>query len=257
MGWLVRGVALVMALTALVWPGYGLIDLSDTWNADGQPVLAGGWGLFLSVLVAVPFLVVVVRPNRAAPSIWTLWTACSSLLLAALWSWEPQLLVLLLGLTIGTAAVAFPSVVERWHPVRLRLQIVPLAVIMVTGAPWLAYASQMASNNRQNRIDTDISVNVDHYSMQAAMGLAVLSLAILSASWPRGRRQIGTYIGVTAVYFGALSYRWVDYSGAVPRAWALAVICWGLGIVLWAWLSASVSRDDGPAIDPNALAGRA
>ena len=148
--------------------------------------------------------------GRAAPSIWTLWIACASLLLAALWSLEPQLLVLLLWLTLGTAAVALPSLVERWHPVRLRLQVVPLAVIRVTGAPWLAYAWQMAANNRQNRIDTDITASVDHYSLQAAMGLAVLLLAILSACWPRGRQQIGPYIFVTAAYFGALSCGWVE-----------------------------------------------
>jgi hypothetical protein len=257
MSLLVRGVALVMALTALVWPGFGLIDLSDTWSASGQPVLAGGWGLFFTVLVAVPFLVVVARPSRAAASIWTLWIACASLLLAALWSLEPHLLVLLLWLTLGTAAVAFPSVVERWHPLRLRLQVVPLAVISVTSAPWLAYAWLMAANNRQNRIDTDFTTNVDHYSLQAAMGLTVLLLAILSACWPSGRRQIGAYIGVTAGYFGALSYRWVDYPGGVPEAWALAIICWALGIASWAWWSTSRLRDTGPATIRVDGAGRA
>jgi hypothetical protein len=245
MGWLVRGVALVMALTALVVPGYGLIDLSDTWNAGGQPVLAGGWGLFFSVLVAVPFLVVAVRPHRAAPAIWTLWIACASVLVAALLSLEPQLLVLLLWLVLGTATVALPPVVEPWHPVRLHPQVVALALISVTGAPWLVYAWQMAANNRQDRTDTDFTVDVDHYSMQAALGLALLSLAILSACWPRGRRQIGAYIGVTAAYFCAVSYWWVGYSGSVPQTWAVAGIGWGLAVAWWAWWSTSPSRHDG------------
>jgi hypothetical protein len=86
---------------------------------------------------------------------------------------------------------------------------------------------------------------------------SMLLLAVVSACWPRGRRQIGTYIGVTAAHFGALSYRWVDYPGAVPQAWALAVMCWGLGIALWAWWSTFRLKDNGPATDRPRRAGQA
>ena len=52
-----RGVAArafsgVFALSWLVLPGFGVIDLSVTWNADWPQVLEAGWGLFATVIVA-------------------------------------------------------------------------------------------------------------------------------------------------------------------------------------------------------------
>ncbi len=94
----------------------------------------------------------------------------------------------------------------------------------------------MAGRNRQNRADTDVSASVDHYSVQAALPLAMVSLVVLAAVWPRGRRQLGVYVAVCAGCFGVLSLGWPGYPGAVERGWAVASVVWGAGVAGWALL---------------------
>lgn len=48
----------------------------------------------------------------------------------------------------------------------------------------------------------DITVGVDHYSVQAGLGLAMVVLTLLCAVWPRGRRLLGCSAGVTAAHLG-------------------------------------------------------
>ena len=71
----VRVLAVLCALTWLVLPGFGLIDLSVTWDPDWPVVLEASWGLFMTVLVGGSFLAVAVRPSRAAPATVTLLVA--------------------------------------------------------------------------------------------------------------------------------------------------------------------------------------
>ena len=107
----------------------------------------------------------------------------------------------------------------------------------MVGAPWLAYAWVMADRNRQHRPDTDFSSGVDHYSVQAALALALFALAVLAAGWTRGQRQVGTYAAVCSIYVGALSLGWPAYPGSVEKGWAIASVLWGVALGLWAWLA--------------------
>lgn len=233
----VRGVAVLFALTWLSVPGWGAIDLSVSWSADWNPVLSGGWGLFFSVLVAAPFLVVALRPTAAAPAVWTISVASGCLLVAAVISLEPQIVGLIIWLLLGLVAVALPPVVERWYPVNLDIRVPWLVLVAVTGVPWLAYAWVMAGRNRQHRPDTDFSSSVDHYSVQAALALALFALSVFAACWPRGRRQLGTYVAVCSLYFGVLSLGWPGYPGSVERGWAIASVVWGFAVGSGAWLT--------------------
>jgi hypothetical protein len=66
----VRLLAMAWALTWWIFPGFGLIDLSVTWDPGWPVVLEASWGLFMTVLVAGSFLTVAVRPHaRAAPAV--------------------------------------------------------------------------------------------------------------------------------------------------------------------------------------------
>ncbi len=112
----------LFAVMALVVPGYGGIDLSLIWSAEWNPVLSGGWGVFFTVLIALPFLAVAVRPQLAAPAVWVLWVASASLAVAAIISLEPQLALLLGWLLFGTACVALPPVIESWRLIELVLR---------------------------------------------------------------------------------------------------------------------------------------
>ena len=236
MSTMVRGAAVLFALTWLSVPGRGAIDLSVSWSADWNPVLSGGWGVFFSVLVAAPFLLVALRPGAATPAVWTLLVASGCLFVAAVISLEPEIVRLLVWLLVGIGAVALPPVVERWHPLNLSVQLPVLALVAVTGAPWLAYAWVMADRSRQHRPDTDFSSGVDHYSVQAALALALFALAVLAAGWTRGQRQVGTYTAVCSIYFGALCLGWPGYPGSVEKGWAIASVVWGVALGLWAWL---------------------
>ena len=58
----VRVLAAFFALTWLVLPGFGLIDLSVTWDPDWPVVLEASWGVFMTVLVGGSFLAARRRP---------------------------------------------------------------------------------------------------------------------------------------------------------------------------------------------------
>lgn len=236
----VRIGAVLLALMALAIPGWGAIDLGVSWSAEWNPVLSGGWGLFFTVLVAVPFGVVAIRPGGAAPSIWVLWVAVAALALAAALGREPELVVLVVWLAGGTACVALPSVAERWRPLEPDGGWVAALGAAAVSSPWLAYAWWMSANNRQGRSDTDVSSGVDHYSVQAALGIAMVLLAVLATVWRRGRRQLGIHAGSCAIYLGILAYHWDGYPGAMSPFWAVLAVAWGLTLIAWAWASTRV-----------------
>ena len=48
-------------MTWFVFPGFGLIDLSVTWDPEWPQVLEAGWGLYMTLLVGVPFTVMAIR----------------------------------------------------------------------------------------------------------------------------------------------------------------------------------------------------
>jgi hypothetical protein len=238
----VRVLAGVFAAMALVWPGYGAIDLSDTWNRDGNPVLSGGWGLFFGVVVAVPFLVVAAIPGRAAPAVWTLVLAWVALAVAAIGGLERPLVPFLGWLLLGILVVTSVGAVLAWRRMDLDLDISVIRTLSVGALtwPWLVYAWHMAMNNRERRSDTDITGSVDHYSVQAALGLVLMLMVLLATTWPRGRRQLTTYAAVCGFYLGVLSLRWPGMPGSIPQVGALSAIAWAAVVAIWGWQG----RDD-------------
>ena len=67
-GFAARALSGLFAVSWLVLPGFGLIDLSVTWNADWPQVLEAGWGLFATVIVAAAFVLFAVWPRTAMPT---------------------------------------------------------------------------------------------------------------------------------------------------------------------------------------------
>ena len=105
---LLRLVAAVLAVAALVFPGFGIPDLLVTWDPDWQVVLEAGWGLFMTVLVAASLLTVVVAPRRAAPAPVQLWVAAGCVLVAAALGTDAHAAVLGLGLVACAVVVSLP-----------------------------------------------------------------------------------------------------------------------------------------------------
>jgi hypothetical protein len=87
----------------------------------------------------------------------------------------------------------------------------------------MAYAVAMWDLNRQDRPDADITVGIDHYSVQGAYGLALLWLVTLAALWPAARLLAATCAGLSAVYLGVVSWAWHPTQGSFNRRWS--VLC--------------------------------
>ncbi len=232
-GIVLRTLAVLFALSWLVLPGFGVIDLSVTWATDWPQVLEAGWGLFFTVLVGAAFGLVAVRPRRSTPAVVQLVVAAGALAVSAVLARELRLLALSFAIALETAIVISVPQRQRLHARERRPRVSwPLLLLASLGVvPWLVYALRMFALNRQERSDSDLTLGIDHYSVQGAVGLALAALAALTAVWPGGRRFIGCCTGVVAAYLGLVSLAWPDAAGGFGRAWSAAAIAWGVALV--------------------------
>jgi hypothetical protein len=242
----VRAASAFFALTWLVFPGFGLMDLSATWDPESAVVLEAGWGLFFSVIVAVPFLHITFVLRRSGPAVAQLWVAVACLVVAGIISLEAPAIFLSAFLAVEVALVgtsssgistsgAYVGFRERWFPIASEPSRILLVLAAAAAVPCLVYAWQMSALNRQ--VDWgDITIRVEHYSVQASLALAILALSVLAAAWPRGRRSIGIAVGVCAGYLGVVSYAWPGAKGGFSRPWSAAALLWGLGFAVVAWV---------------------
>jgi len=233
----VRVVAGLCAVSWLVVPGFGVIDLSVTWNADWPRVLEAGWGLFATVIVAAAFVLVAVRPRRSAPGAAQLAVAIGALAISAVAAQEGRLLVLVALLALQAAIVggllrgAWPGRTESWAP---RSSGVSRSSLFVAGAgviPWLAYAVDMWALNRESRSDSDVTLGIDHYSVQGALALSLGLLPFVAALRDDARPFVPLCAGVAAFYLGLVSLAWPNSQGGLGRTWSVAAMAWALGLV--------------------------
>lgn len=229
---------LFLVLAALSWwvlPGMGVIDLTVTWNPEWQVMLEAGWGMFFTVGLGLPFLVAAARPALAR-------VAMAQLVVAAV--------VLAVGLTASEELTT-----AWWMAVLLLVELPALAVLArraprlradrpnpalllvaaVAAVPALQYAWDMAANNRQSLFTSDITNDVDHYAVQAAVGLALLVLPLAAAFLPGTRRLLGTSTALMAGYLGVVSYAWPGTDAGFAAGWSLATVAWAATVLLASW----------------------
>lgn len=236
-----RVVAVVSALGWLVLPGFGLIDLAVTWSPEWPQVLEAGWGLFFSVIVAGPFVLVALRPDRLRAAAAQLGVAVGALAVAAIVTGEPRLIGLA-GLIVAEAGVVgFLARGRRRVAVDERATTSTgwsrplLAITLLGGVPWLAYTWQMLELDRRDA-PVDLTLGIDHYAVQGAVGLAMVGLGVLAVGWPVGRRLLSVTVGITAAYFGIVSFGWPGSAGGVDPRWSVAAILWGATVIVAGWL---------------------
>jgi len=232
----VRLLAVLWALSWWVFPGFGVIDLSVTWDPAWPVVLEASWGVFMTVLVGGSFLAVAVRPVRAAPALVTLGTALSTLLVCAAAGLEPQVLGYAAVLAVQTTVLL--ALLRPWRePLRLGRPSLPMAGLAAAGAvPWLVHAGTVFAANRRGAGETigDITNGVDHYAVQGALALALIALPALAAVWPRGRRHLGVAAGLSAAYLGLVSLAFPDSWAGFSPTWSALCLAWGLAVVVLA-----------------------
>jgi hypothetical protein len=234
----VRLLALFFALTWLVFPGFGLIDLSVTWDPDWPVVLEASWGVFMTVLVGGSFLAVALRPRRPVPAAVTLLVALLAMLLSVVLGLEAPLLgyvavLVVQALTLAALLRGVPGR-EPLHPVVWSVRR-PLLVVAALGVvPWLVHAERMYRGNRGNAgvIIGDVTMGVDHYAVQGALALALVVLGLLAAIWPRGRRYLGVSVGLCAGYLGVVSYAFPATWAGFDAGWSLLCVAWAAAVAL-------------------------
>ena len=231
---LVRPVA---ALVALWWwiPFFGIIDLTVTWDPDWPVMLEAGWGLFFLLFVGLPFMVLAVRPTAAPAAIVQLVVAAVLLALAAVVSLEGQALWWAGVVALATTFVA---------TLRGRGQILPwvttvdrplLALALVALPAWAVYAWQMAADNRAELPTADITNDVDHFSVQAAVALTMVAMTAVAGLRSSGRRLHGTCVALTAGYLGLLSFFWPGAVAGFDAVWSVLAMVWGAAVGVAAW----------------------
>jgi hypothetical protein len=235
-----RLVAVLFALTWLVFPGFGLVDLSVTWDPDWPVVLEASWGVFMTVLVGGAFLAVAVAPSRTAPAEATLLVSMVTWLVAVAAGLEWPLLFFVAVLLVegGVLAVLLPAR-ERVRPLAVSVWWPLLAVAALGTVPWLVHAERMFAGNRREAgvIIGDVTMGVDHYAVQGALALALPGLAVLAAVWPRGRRYLGVAVGLCAGYVGVVSYAFpTTWAGFAP-AWSVLCVAWAVAVAVLSLLA--------------------
>jgi len=241
-GLLLRALAVLLAFSWIGFPGFGAIDLSVTWDPEWGQVLEAGWGLYFTVLVGVPFVLIAVRPPASRPGVAQLAVSTAVLAISAVGALEIGALVLAVMLGVETALVAWLARGE-WPAEREAPLSRALAALAAVGAlPWLAYALDMWALNRQDLPDADITNSVDHYSVQGGVGLALAVLPALAAARAGLRPLVPACAGVVAAYLGLVSYAWPDAEGGLSRSWSVAAMAWGAALLAVAAVEEARSR---------------
>jgi len=117
----------------------------------------------------------------------------------------------------------------------------PLLVVAALGiVPWLLHADRMFRLNRRSAgaMIGDLTNGVDHYAVQGALALALVTLALLAACWPRGRRFAGISVGLCAGYVGVVSLAFPREFAGLSPSWSVLCIGWALAVAALAVPSA-------------------
>jgi hypothetical protein len=217
----------VAAGAALFW-GWLFFGVQDTLTVfvEGQAfaehyLLESGWGLLFLVLVAVPLAGLAWRP-RSSVLVAQVGLVGLSVLAAALLAGSPAHLVPGTALVLTAVVVALLAR-PPWHADLDRR----LALLAVAAAvPALGYAWRMASSTT----DVERTVGLDHYPVQAGLGISFVALAGLVAATRghRGARLSATTVALAVGWMGLESTVYPHRLGSFGTAWGWLATGWGV-----------------------------
>jgi hypothetical protein len=190
--------------------------------------MESGWGLLFLVLVAVPLVGLAFRP-RTPVLVAQVGTVGVAVAAGALLAGSAAHLLPAAGLLLTALVVAtLTRLGVRSH--RLRVDR-PLAVLaLVATVPALGYAWHMATST----VAVEQTVNLDHYPIQAALGVAIVLLGGLVAvteDWPFGWVTTAT-LAVTVGWMGIESAVYPHQLGSFGTTWGWLAVGWALAVLL-------------------------
>jgi hypothetical protein len=167
---LLRALAAALALTWLVLPGFGLIDLAFAWVPDWPQVLEAGWGAFFTFLVGAPFALIAVRPTSLRTASVLITVAAVTLAMSAFLADELGLLALAAAIALEVTSVGLLGRALLDRPLEIQASVRLLLLALVGAVPGLVYSIWMYGLNREGRSDADITNGIDHYSATRSFG---------------------------------------------------------------------------------------
>jgi hypothetical protein len=192
--------------------------------------------------VGAAFVQLALRPTRSGGPLLQLAVVTAAFTVSVLLAGDWPALLLLGLLAAETALVAALRVAlpERIgiRPVRLDPWPPLLGVALGGAVPWAAYAVAMARASGAG-VPLDVTVGVDHYTVQSALAVALVFLSLAAALFAPGRRSLGTAAGLAAAYLGLVSLVQPGYAAELGTAWSVLALAWGLTV---AALAATADR---------------
>jgi hypothetical protein len=235
--------------------GYGFFGVIDLLTFASGPefhlalILETGWGLLFLVLVAGPCFCLVFRPESAAwAAVAQISAVALAVAIAAALSLYPRALFVAAGLTASAVLIAAVSgtswlIRPGWRPAAA-----PSLLVAIAAGPCAAYAYVSASNTGSDKI-SDITLQIDHWPIQAAFALAALFSAAIGAGHPRGWAISMWSVLASAAWFAAISWEEPDLEGSIGRGWSTALIGWAISFLLATCLTAHPARRRGQSPD--------
>ncbi|MFF2454351.1 hypothetical protein [Isoptericola sp. NPDC058082] len=219
---------------------FGIIDLTSYFDGPEwvpMSLLATGWGLLFTVLVAVPLVAAGIWPRLGDVAALQLALVGLAIVVAAALSGTPGHLVVALGVLGSAAPLVVPG--RRLPPVpRPRVRDWwPGAWAAVGAWAWTGYAG-MAVAATWRGLPDDITLGLPHWPVQAALPLGLALVAGLAAVHPAGWVLPTTCVALSAVWLGVASLLRPDVLGSLGAAGGVAAVVWGAGLVVATWVTA-------------------
>ncbi len=180
------------------------------------------WGVVLSMLVQLR------KPERrVAPMLLLAAVALGATIVFGLSGTLSEWLIEEIAVVIPISLVVF------LHPSRHQLFTRPdfdrplAAMAALATAPWLVYIVDNARTQVTNTAG-DPHAEMEHWAIAALMGITLSVAAFLGSSDHTGWRLTGWIAAGGSAIFGVHSLVFPGLASALPAAWAVAAILWGI-----------------------------
>jgi hypothetical protein len=225
---------IVAGIAAVFW-GWLFFGVQDTLTVfvEGQNFAAHylmetGWGLLFLVLVAMPLLGLACRP-RSTVLVAQVAAAGVAVALGALLAGSTPHLLPAAGLLLTAAAIAALAGLDL-RPRQLRVNRPLVVLTFIAVAPAVGYAWRMATST----VAVEQTVNLDHYPIQAALGVAIVLVAgVIAVTSDSSNAWLATAtLVVTVGWMGIESAVYPHRLGSFGPIWSWLAVVWAVTFLI-------------------------